>query len=923
MRIPCLSIAHLTVLFGIAFATMFGTTVLRAAVPPGYTVGAPWSGPLGVRERVSRLMDDQASRGPDQRPKQVHPRPRMDFPNPQGNPVSPDVASYPALAPGTTRSPLTPQTTATSFSGATLADTRSFPPDSMGAAGPSQFIVAVNGRIRTFNKTNGVADGVMNVDTDVFFNSVMTPPATNNFTSDPRIRYDRLSGRWFIIMIDVPNMTGTSPNRVMVAVSDGPVITPSSVWTFYYFRHDQVSPAGDTGEFADYPTLGIDANALYIGVNIFGTRGQGSFDNTTAFVVRKSSVLSPGGAPTNIVVTAFRGLVPNGNSVGPYTPQGVDNYDPNATEGYVIGVASSSKFLVFGQLELRRISDPGGTPAISPNIDITIPLNGSPIDVPHLGNTGGTAGNLDGLDYRLMAAHIRNGKLWTSENMGVDNNGTRNTTATRNGVRWYELQGIATGQTPSVVQSGTIFQQSASNTTDQRSYWMGTVMISGQGHAAMGFTTAGANEHINAGTVGRLVGDPLGTTRTPVLYTSSSSAYNPRDINNAPINRWGDYSYTSLDPSDDMTMWTIQEYCNANNSYAVQVVKLLAPGPATPSACNPASLAAGTNNAILTITGTTNGDTGFFDPGNGFSNRISAVVNGGGVTLNSITYIDSTHVSLNVSVAPGASVGSRTITVTNPDGQGATSATGLLSITGSATPPVVSFVAAPTVGLAPATVYFTNLTTLATDYSWSFGDGHFSTNTNPVSTYSNAGTFSVTLQATGPGGVASLTLTNYIIVTNPQPVANFSGGPVSGFAPLTVNFTNSSQSATSYHWSFGDSQTSTAANPSHTFTNSGSYTISLEASGAGGTNVLTRTNYITAIAIPAPTLRVAGLSNAVITLGWNSVSGATYRVQFRADLVSGAWSNLPADVMATGSNTFQTDSISTAAQRFYRVQIVP
>ena len=69
----------------------------------------------------------------------------------------------------------TPQTLGTSFTGATLADTGAFPPDSMGAAGPSQFVVFVNGRIRTFNKTTGVADGVIDADPDVFFSPVMTP----------------------------------------------------------------------------------------------------------------------------------------------------------------------------------------------------------------------------------------------------------------------------------------------------------------------------------------------------------------------------------------------------------------------------------------------------------------------------------------------------------------------------------------------------------------------------------------------------------------------------------------------------------------------------------------------------------------------------------------------------------------------------
>jgi hypothetical protein len=77
----------------------------------------------------------------------------------------------------------------------------------------------------------------------------MTPPANNNFTTDPRIRYDRLSGRWFITMVDVPGLTGTLPNRVLLAVSDSGVITPSSVWSFFYFQ-------GDSAGFSDYRPSG-------------------------------------------------------------------------------------------------------------------------------------------------------------------------------------------------------------------------------------------------------------------------------------------------------------------------------------------------------------------------------------------------------------------------------------------------------------------------------------------------------------------------------------------------------------------------------------------------------------------------------------------------------------------------------------------
>src|SRR5262249_28922296 len=119
-------------------------------------------------------------------------------------PGAQDLSTWPAGAqskavpgPGT----FSPQTPDLSFTGAVLSEPGSFPPDNMGTVGPSQYFVFVNGRLRTFNKTTGLADGVINANPDVFFASVMTPvggTVTLNFTSDPTIRYDRLSGRWFL-----------------------------------------------------------------------------------------------------------------------------------------------------------------------------------------------------------------------------------------------------------------------------------------------------------------------------------------------------------------------------------------------------------------------------------------------------------------------------------------------------------------------------------------------------------------------------------------------------------------------------------------------------------------------------------------------------------------------------------------------------
>lgn len=75
----------------------------------------------------------------------------------------------------------------------------------------------------------------------------------------------------------------------------------------------------------------------------------------------------------------------------------------------------------------------------------------------------------------------------------------------------------------------------------------------------------------------------------------------------------------------------------------------------------------------------------------------------------------------------------------------------------------------------------------------------------------------------------------------PAPVANFTYSGAGGPAPATVQFTNTSTNATSYSWDFGDSGTSTEINPSHTYTSGGVYTVALTATGAGGTNVITKT----------------------------------------------------------------------------------
>lgn len=158
--------------------------------------------------------------------------------------------------------------------------------------------------------------------------------------------------------------------------------------------------------------------------------------------------------------------------------------------------------------------------------------------------------------------------------------------------------------------------------------------------------------------------------------------------------------------------------------------------------------------------------------------------------------------------------------------------------------PTAGFIATPTTGTAPLVVRFTDTSTPAPgnqilNWAWTFGDGKISNIQSPSNTYSNAGTYAVSLTVTDQGNrISTLTQQNYITVTTTQPpVANFTASPLSGRAPLRVTFANTSTGTiTTWAWTFGDNSASAIKTPSpHTYSAAGAYTVSLKVTGPGGT----------------------------------------------------------------------------------------
>jgi PKD repeat protein len=161
------------------------------------------------------------------------------------------------------------------------------------------------------------------------------------------------------------------------------------------------------------------------------------------------------------------------------------------------------------------------------------------------------------------------------------------------------------------------------------------------------------------------------------------------------------------------------------------------------------------------------------------------------------------------------------------------------------------FEADQTSGCAPLTVNFSDKSQNATEWYWSFEGG------SPAQAqgqgphqviYNNPGTFDVTLKIVCQQGTDTKTIEDYIQVTDCTCEADFSAQPTSGCATLTVTYSDQSQNAASWQWTFpGGSPSSATGQGPHVveYTNPGEYDAKLVVNCQQGSDTETKTKYIT------------------------------------------------------------------------------
>ena len=169
--------------------------------------------------------------------------------------------------------------------------------------------------------------------------------------------------------------------------------------------------------------------------------------------------------------------------------------------------------------------------------------------------------------------------------------------------------------------------------------------------------------------------------------------------------------------------------------------------------------------------------------------------------------------------------------------------------------PVADFTATPLTGCAPLVVQFTNTSTGSpTSFNWNLGNGVNTVIQNPSTTYTLPGTYTVTLTVSNSNGSNTKTVTNYITV-HESPTVNFTVNDTAACPPHAAVFTDASNpnmpGGATYNWSFGDGNSSSLQNSSHTYPVPGYYNVTLVVTNSGGcTKSLTKPNFIHVLTPP-------------------------------------------------------------------------
>lgn len=402
------------------------------------------------------------------------------------------------------------------------------PPDTNGDVGPNHYVEWVNLQLQIFSKTGTSLYGPVPGNT-LFTGFGGVCENTNN--GDPIALYDSIADRWFLSQFAVPG--GARGYHQCVAVSS--TSDPTGPYHRYDFFFSQTL-------FNDYPHFGVWPDAYYGSFNVFDNANGGAFVGPAAVAMDRAQMLVGQQASMQV----FQ-LTSSNSDDDPLLPSDLDGRTlPPAGAPNVFAYFDIQQFLGFYNFHVD-FNNPASSTFTGPtrvNTSPFVPIctanrNCLPQPPPAPPNA-----YLDAIGDRLMyRLAYRN----FGDHEALSLNHTVDAGGQRAGVRWYEVR--------SPRNNPSIFQQGTYAPTDTDSRWMGSVGMDHSGNLAVGFSASGPATFPSVRYAGRLVTDPpnlLSQGETNLVAGGGSQTDS--------INRWGDYSMLTIDPTDDCTFWYTNEY---------------------------------------------------------------------------------------------------------------------------------------------------------------------------------------------------------------------------------------------------------------------------------------------------------------------------------------------------------------------------
>jgi len=393
------------------------------------------------------------------------------------------------------------------------------PPDTNGAVGPNHVMTMLNDRVMIQSK-KGVVISVISLDS--FWNT------TGAF--DPQLTYDPYSKRW----IASTGVDFEQPSSgIIVAVSQ--TSDPTGVWYRLRIKGDPASTLS-----VDFPRLGFNSKWIVVQANMYDS--SGNFNSSRLFIFNKSQAYSGHLSTANVLTLSGMGI----------TQAPARTYDPTLQTLYLLQEWNGDSNGI-GYLRLYALEGPIGSETLTtvgyPSINQVWAEYGATVNkgfAPQLNSSI----RIDNGDSRMLSVMYRNGSVWGAHTAFLPSNAPTHT-----GVQWWQVH-----VTNATTQQFGRIEDTSATFNSGNFYAYPSIAVNKNNDVLVGYSQFNALMYASAAYSFRYGTDPLNTMQSSLIFAPGLDVYD-KDYGSGNV-RWGDYSSTVVDPSNGISLWTLQEYAD-------------------------------------------------------------------------------------------------------------------------------------------------------------------------------------------------------------------------------------------------------------------------------------------------------------------------------------------------------------------------